>query len=142
MEGTWDLGIFLDLDPLFLPAIRSLKPFLWFRAISSSSSSELLSGRVTMRTGVQTLESLSTSSLASDIGMTWAPCSSSSSRWNCSISSSSDRRDEAVSSLGAAASGRAQWRGSLTSGRSSLAKSGSNVPFICKNIQGTKLRSV
>ena len=42
VRGSWDLGASLDDDPLFLPAMRSFKPFLGFRAIASSSS-ELLS---------------------------------------------------------------------------------------------------
>ena len=42
LVGSWDLGISLDDNPLFRPAIRSLKPFLGFKDIKSSSS-ELLS---------------------------------------------------------------------------------------------------
>ena len=42
VKGSCDLGASLDDDLLFRPAIRSLKPFLEFRAIESSSS-ELLS---------------------------------------------------------------------------------------------------
>jgi len=42
VRGSCDLRAFLDDDPLFRPAIRSLKPFLRFRTIESSSS-ELLS---------------------------------------------------------------------------------------------------
>ena len=37
VRGSWDLGASLDDDPLFLPAMRSLKPFLGFRAIAPSS---------------------------------------------------------------------------------------------------------
>ena len=55
--------------------------------------------------------------------MTGAPCSSFSSlSQNWSISSSSDKREEAVFSLGAAALGRARWRGSSTGGRSFWAR--------------------
>ena len=44
MGGTWDLGTSFEVDPLFLAAMRSLRPlFPQFNAISSSSSSEVLS---------------------------------------------------------------------------------------------------
>ena len=46
----------------------------------------------------------------------------SSSKWNWSISTLSDRCEEAVSSLGTAASGRMRWRGSSTRRRSSRAR--------------------
>ena len=42
VRGSWASGASLDADPLFLSTIRSLKPFLGFRAIKSSSL-ELLS---------------------------------------------------------------------------------------------------
>ena len=45
MGGTWDFGTSCEVDPLFLVAIRSLRLlFHRFNAISSSSSSEVLSG--------------------------------------------------------------------------------------------------
>ena len=76
LGGIWDLGTSCDMDPLFLLTIRSLRPFLWFKAISSSSSSDELSGRATTRIGVWTPESLSGSSSASNMGIIRAPWSS------------------------------------------------------------------
>ena len=111
LGGVWDLGTSFDVDPLFLPARRSLKPFLWFKEISSSSYSDELSGRVTTRIGSWAPENLSVSSLASDMGIICSPWSSSSLRRNWSISSSRDRPEEAVSSLGATAAGRMGTRG-------------------------------
>ena len=52
LAGTYDLGTSLDDDHLFFPTIRSFKPFLGFRAISSSSSSELSTTRATTRLDV------------------------------------------------------------------------------------------
>ena len=70
LAGTLDLGTSLDDDPLFLPAIRSLTPFLGFKAISSSSSLKLSTTLATTRTGVRTPEILSNSSFGSDMWMT------------------------------------------------------------------------
>ena len=65
----------------------------------------------------------SASSLASEMVTKGTPGSSSSSKWNLSISSSSDRRDEAIFSSGTAAtSGRICGSGSATGGRSARAK--------------------
>ena len=63
-----------------------------------------------------------------------SPCSSfSSSSWNWSISSSIDKRKEAVSSLGAATSGRARWEGSSTSTTSSQARNLSTKTSILRS---------
>ena len=44
MGGTWDLGTSFEFDPMFLAAMRSLRPlFPQFNDISSSSSSKILS---------------------------------------------------------------------------------------------------
>ena len=62
VRGTWDSGASLDDNPLFLPAIRSLKPFLGFRTISFSSSLEMSTTHATTRPRVRTPKSLSNSS--------------------------------------------------------------------------------
>ena len=50
MGGTWDLGAFCEVNPLFLAAIRSLRLFFpRFSAISFSSSSEVLFGQAITR---------------------------------------------------------------------------------------------
>ena len=67
LARTWDLGTSLDDDPLFLPIIRSLKPFLRFRAISSFSFLELLTMRATMRLRVRAPKILSNLSFGSDM---------------------------------------------------------------------------
>ena len=66
VRGSWALGASLDADPLFLSAIRSLKPFLGFRAIKSSSS-ELLSTSTIINWGEQAIEDLSNSPSESGI---------------------------------------------------------------------------
>ena len=107
-ERDWGFGASLQDDPLFLPTRRSFKPFLELSDISSSSSSELSYNFKSMRPGVQTPKILSNSSSGSDMWMTGSPCSSlPSSSWNWSISSSNDKRKEAISSLEAAASRKA-----------------------------------
>ena len=69
---TW--GLLLNLTPLFLAAMSSLRPlFLQFNAISSSSSLEVLSRRAITRIEVWTPECLPGSSSASEIWTTWAP---------------------------------------------------------------------
>ena len=69
------------------------------------------------------MECLSNSSLEFRRWIIGSLCSSlSSSWWNWSISASRDRREEAVSSFGAATSQGGQWRGNSTSGRSSQAR--------------------
>ena len=79
LGGSWVFGASLENDPLFLPATRSFRPLLRFRAMSSFSS-KLLSGRAITMTGVRKPESLLNSSSVSDMGMTCAPWSSSFSR--------------------------------------------------------------
>ena len=108
MGGTWDLGISCEVNPLFLVAMRSLRLlFPWFKAISSSSSSEVLSGRASPKSGREHLNAYQ--------ARLW--------RLRCElfeplespqvisvkrqISFSSDKREEAISSLGVAvASGK------------------------------------
>ena len=101
------MGGAFEVDPLPLVAMSSLRLLLpLFEAMLSSSSSEELSGQAIIRTGVRTPEFLSDSPLAFErlikgaIGLF-------SSKQNLSISSSNERRDEAISSLrNVAASGR------------------------------------
>ena len=72
---------------------------------------------------MQTPEILLNYSSGTDMWITGSPSSSlSSSSWNWSISSSSDRREEAVSSLRAIVLGRVRWEGSLTGTTSSRAR--------------------
>ena len=79
LGGSWVFGASLEDDPLFLPAMRSFRPLLRFRAMSSFFL-ELLSRQATTMTGVRKPESLSNSSSASNMGMTCTPWSSSFSR--------------------------------------------------------------
>ena len=134
-ERGWDFGVFLKDDPLFLPARRSFKPFLGLSDISFSSSSELSSIFASTRPRVRTPEILSNSSSGSDMWMARSPYSSiSSSRWNWSISSSSDRHEEAVSSLEAAASGRARTGGSSAGTTSFRARNPSTDMSILRSL--------
>ena len=97
MEGTWDLVASFKVDTLPLEAMSSLKLLLpLFNAILSSSSSKELSGQEITKKGVRTLECLSASPSAFEMVTNGTPRFSSSSKWNFSISSSSDRRDEAI----------------------------------------------
>ena len=48
---TWVLGTSFEVCPLFLFAIKPLKPILYFKSMSSSSASELVSGRATINLG-------------------------------------------------------------------------------------------
>ena len=68
VRGSWASRASLDADPLFLLAIRSLKPFLGFRAIESSSS-ELLSTSTIINWGERATEDLSNSPSESGISM-------------------------------------------------------------------------
>ena len=52
---NWDLGTSFEVDPLFLTTMRSLRLlFSRFNAISSSSSSEVLSRRAITKIGAWT----------------------------------------------------------------------------------------
>ena len=123
-----EIGRYLGLryllnDPHFLlPARRQFSPFLEFISISSSSL-ELGSTQATMSLGEWAAECLSNSSSESG---SWIIGSARSflsfSKWNWSISTSSDRRKEAVSFLGTTTSGKTCWKGSSTGGRSSQAR--------------------
>ena len=108
LEGTWDLGAAFDVDSLPLAAMSSLRLLLpLFKPILSSSSSEKLSGQAIKRIGVRTPKFLSDSPSAFEMLIKGALRLFSSSKWNLSISSSNERRDEAIFSLGnVATSGR------------------------------------
>ena len=83
---------------------------------------------------MQTPKNLSNLSSAFDIWMIGSLCSSLSSlSQNWSISSSNDRCEEAVSSLGVATSGRARWEGSSTSTTSSRARNLSTKTSILRS---------
>ena len=101
----------------------SRNPFFLLSSSISSSSMESLSTRAMTSLGEWVVDCLSNSS--SEFGR-WIVCYASSSfsslKWNWLISTSSDWREEAVSSLGTVASGRACWRGSSTGERSFLAR--------------------
>ena len=122
--ATWDVRAIFDVDSLPLAARRSLKLLLpLFNAILSSSSSEL-SGCVSIKYGLWTPELLSDSPSASEIQIRGALGLFSSSKWNLSISSSSNRQDMSTPSTGIAAttegacgSGSATGRGFCRIGR-------------------------
>ena len=118
-RGTWDSGVAFDVDYLPLAAMSSFKLLLpLFNTILSSSSSEELSGGAITRIGVWTPEFLSDSPSAFEMLIRGALGLFSSLKWNLSISSSNDKRDEAISSSSiATASGRICRSGSATSGR-------------------------
>ena len=133
MVGTWVLGASLEVDPLFLLASRPFKPILYFRSMPSSSSSELFVTWVIINFRGRAAESLS------DLVSESKSCTglfrtlSSLSKWNLSISLSSDEREDAISSSVAVAwsgtycNGTASSRGfcrigSTTGGRSSRAR--------------------
>ena len=111
--GSWVCGTSLD-NAFFLPGLR---PLLGFKAIFSSSS-ELMSIRVTKSLGEWAVESLSKSAseFESSTGLSDTP--SSSSKWNWSMSASREKHEEAVSYLGAATSLGECGGGSSTGGRS------------------------
>ena len=58
--GTWVLGTSFEVDPLFLLVIKPFKPGLCFKFVPSSSS-EIVSGWVTIDLGWWTAENLSDS---------------------------------------------------------------------------------
>ena len=119
MEGTEDLGAAFDVDSLPLVAMSSLRLLLPLsKAILSFSSSEELSGGAIARIGVRTPEFLSDSPSASEMFIKGALGLFSSLKLNFSISSSNDRRDEAISSFGnAVALGRFHGSGCAIGGR-------------------------
>ena len=82
LGGSWVCGASLDDDP-FLLDTKSLRPFLGFKAISSSSS-EIVSTRVTTNPKGWAAEDLSTSALKFEIstGLSYTS-SSSSTRGSC-----------------------------------------------------------
>ena len=88
----------------------------------SLSSSKLGFTRATISLGEWATECLSNSSSKSGSWIIGSTRSFLSSKWNWSISTLSDKCEEAVSSLGTAASGRMRWRGSSTRRRSSRAR--------------------
>ena len=99
LKGTWDLGVAFDVDSLPLKSKSSIKLLLpLFIDMLSSSSSEELSGRAITRIGVRTPEFLSDSPSASKMLIRGALKLFSCSKWNLSITSSNDKREEAISS--------------------------------------------
>ena len=121
LGGSWVFGVSLDDDPLFHPTRISFRPFLRFKAMYSSSS-ELLSTQAIISLGEWAMEDLSNSPSEFESSTGLSCVSPSSLRRNWSISTSKDKREEVVSSLGAAPSRGERWEGSSTGGRSSRAK--------------------
>ena len=117
LGGTWDLGMSFDKDPLFLPTMRSFRPFLGFNAIPSSSLEVVLTREITSL-GEWAADDLSSSPSESETSTDLPGASSSSSKQNWLISALRERREEVVSSLEIATSKGKRWRGSSTSGRS------------------------
>ena len=117
LGGTWILGTSFKVDPLFLFAIKPLKPVLCFKSMPSSSSFELVVTWATTIFGGRATENLSDSVSESE-SCTGLSCASSfSSKWNLSISSSRDKREDAISSFTTAAWGGTCWSGIVNSGR-------------------------
>ena len=108
--------------PLFLSVRNSFIPFFLFKAISSLSF-EFSSTRAVTRPGVRTSENLLSLSSESETRTTssfgFSPFSS---KQNWSISALSDRREEALSSLGTATLWGERWKGSSIGRRSSQAR--------------------
>ena len=121
VRGSCDLGASLEDDPLFRPTMRSYKPFRGFKDIGSSSL-ELLSTSEIINWGERATKAPSSSPSESGISTGSSHTSSSSLSRNWSISSPSDKHEEAISSLGVAVSGKAWWRGNSTSERSTRAR--------------------
>ena len=121
LGGTWDLGMSFNEDPLFLSTMRSLRPFLGFNAIPSSSSEVVLTHEITSL-GEWAADDLSSSPSESETSTGLPGASSSSSKQKWLISASKERREEVVSSLGIATSKGERWRGSSTGGRYLWAK--------------------
>ena len=121
LRGTWDLGMSFDENPLFLSAIRSLRPFLGFNTIPSSSS-EVVSTRAITSSGEWVAEDLSSSPSESKTSTSLLGASSSSSKRNWSISALREKREEVVSSLRTTTFKGERWKGSSIGGRSFWAK--------------------
>ena len=121
LRGTWDLGTSFDENPLFLSAMRSLRPFLGFNTIPSPSS-EVVSTRAITSSGEWVAEDLSSSPSESKTSTSLPGASSSSLKQNWSISALREKREEAVSSLGATTFKGERWRGSSIGGKSLWAK--------------------
>ena len=113
--ATRDLGVVFDVDFSPLAAMRSLKLLLpLFNAIFSSSTSESF-GLTSIKYGLWIPELLFDSPSMSEIQIRGALEIFSSLKWNLSISSSSDRRDEENPSTSiTATSGVACGSGSAT----------------------------
>ena len=147
LEGSWDLGGAFEVDPLPLVAMSSLRLLLpLFKAMSSSPSSEELSGQAITKTEMRTSKFLFDSPTASKRLIKGA-FGLISSKQNSSISSSNERQDEVISSLGNAststrfcgggyvASGRICGIGKATEGRSLRAKNPSLEASIRANLE-------
>ena len=144
LGGTWVLGASFKVNPLFLLANRPFKPILYFRSIPSSSSSKLVVTWATINFGGWAVEnlSISVSEFESYTGLSSTP--SSSSKQNFSISSSRDKREDAISSSTIAAWGGTCWSGianggvfcrigNMTGGRLSRARKSSFDTLILAN---------
>ena len=76
LGGSWVCGAFLDDDPLFLSATRSLRSLLGFKAISSSSLELVLTRAITsIREWAAKSLSNSASESESSIGLSGPPSS-------------------------------------------------------------------
>ena len=114
--ATWDLRVVFDVDYLPLMALRSLKLLLpLFNAMLSSSSSKS-SGRAIIKYGLWIPELLSDSPSVSEMQIRGALGLFPSSKWNLSISSSSDKRDEATPSTGIVTASRGAYRSRSVTG--------------------------
>ena len=79
LRGIWDLGMSFDVNPLFLPAMRSLRPFLVFKEISPSSLELVLTWAITSL-GEWATEDLSSSPSKSESSTSLSGASSSPSK--------------------------------------------------------------
>ena len=129
--ATWDLGVVFDVNSLPLAAMRFLKLLLpLFNTILSSSSSKSF-GRASIKYRLWILELLSDSLSASKMQIKGALGLFSSSKWNLSISSSSDRQDEATPFTSIAAASIWAYRSKIATSRG-----------FCSTGRGTRRRSL
>ena len=82
LRGTWVLGKSLKVDSLFMLASRPFRLVLCFKSMLHSSSSELVSTRVTINLGVWAVEKLSKLASESKSSTDLSDTSPLSSRWN------------------------------------------------------------
>ena len=138
----WEL--LWNFPPLFLLASRPLRPGLFFWSICSSSSSDSESTWVIINYLGWTEDMLTDLVSESDMSTSFSDGFTSSTKWNWSISSSKDSREDAISSSAATGASRGTcykgimswggicWTGSLMGGRFSRAKkSGLDTSIRC-----------